>query len=368
MRLFIVGQKIGDLYGRDLRDKKYGKITNKFYKDIAEFLVQCPEESVVVNIAVEYGVQMAYAEQVLKLRDNFNDRVKLICYGSIYGATGEFSADEKKEIDDIVDKSDEYYVCDSCDLDGLYIEIMKLSDSIMVVENSHKKQNYILGILKSKANLRNINCIIIDIKESSGNGKLTLEELNMWNELNRFVVVDLETTGFSWDKGSRVTDIGAFRVENERFTYKVEQLINPKIPIPSNIVQITGISDNMVRNQPDISQVMPSLLELFGNDVLIFHNSAFDYNKFLQPICRDVLGKEIDYRVLCTLVTSRTLFPEWESHKLGNVYRNLNGTEPDVHSHRASADAQMTAIVAVLIARYVKQNYESIKNVLERRE
>lgn len=159
-----------------------------------------------------------------------------------------------------------------------------------------------------------------------------------------FVVFDLETTGAKTPP-CRITEIGAYRVRNGEVTDEFQTLINPQMPIPRFISQLTGISDEMVRDAPLFSDVVHDLLSFIGDSILVAHNSGFDM-RFLNFEIGRVFG---NYRManpcLCTVQLSRKLLPDIMNHKLKTVAEHYSIDL--VNHHRASADAFATAHIFV---------------------
>jgi len=159
-----------------------------------------------------------------------------------------------------------------------------------------------------------------------------------------FVVFDLETTG-SKAPPCRVTEIGAYRVKNGEVTDEFQTLLNPEIPIPWFITQLTGITDEMVSTAPLFADIADDFLNFIGDSILVAHNSGFDM-RFLNHEIGRVFG---DYKMgnpcLCTIQLSRKLLPDILNHKLKTVAAHY---EIDlVNHHRASADAFATAHIFV---------------------
>jgi len=159
-----------------------------------------------------------------------------------------------------------------------------------------------------------------------------------------FVVFDLETTGAK-SPPCRVTEIGAYRVKNGRITEEFQTLVNPETLIPTFISQLTGITNQMVRNAPKFREVAADFLDFIGDSVLVAHNAQFDM-RFLNH----EIGKiYTDYRVanphLCTVRLSRRLLPHVENHRLKTLadYFSVNL----VNHHRAAPDAHATAHIFV---------------------
>ena len=101
-------------------------------------------------------------------------------------------------------------------------------------------------------------------------------------ELNRakYVVLDLETTGLNcyYD---RIIEFGAVKVENGIVTESMDILINPQIPLPKRIVEITNITDKMLEDKPTIREALPKIIDWIGDAILVTHNASFDFS-FLQ--------------------------------------------------------------------------------------
>ena len=110
--------------------------------------------------------------------------------------------------------------------------------------------------------------LVDDLKEVAINERgQTLDDV--------FVVFDLETTGFS-PIADKIIEIGAVKVQNGKITEKFSTFVNPKIPIPFRITQLTSITDQMVMDAPDIETILPQFLEFVGDAVLVAHNASFD--------------------------------------------------------------------------------------------
>ena len=154
----------------------------------------------------------------------------------------------------------------------------------------------------------------------------------------RAVVFDLETTGFS-PINDRIIEIGAVLVEDGKVTDRFSTFVNPQIPIPFRIEQLTSINDGMVADAPPIEQVLPDFLRFCEGAVLVAHNASFDVS-FIEENCR-VLGLPFHYTYVDTVALARVLLPQLGRFKLDNVAKALN--VPLGHHHRAVDDAECTA-------------------------
>ena len=153
-----------------------------------------------------------------------------------------------------------------------------------------------------------------------------------------YVVFDIETTGFSPEK-NQIIEIGAVLVENGVITDKFSNFVNPDVPIPFNIEQLTGINDNMVLPAPKIDVVLPQFLEFIGDNALVAHNASFDVS-FIAYNAKQ-LGLEFDPTVLDTVAMARHLLPQLNRFKLDTVAKALNISLEN--HHRAVDDAGATA-------------------------
>ncbi len=167
-----------------------------------------------------------------------------------------------------------------------------------------------------------------------------------------FIVFDIETTGLS-PETETITEIGAVKVMGGEIVNTFSKLVNPNRPIPPQITQLTGITDDMVKDAPAIDVILPEFLDFCGakNDVkntVIAHNAKFDTSFIRAEVERLNAGLEedkpkysFDYPIEDTLELSRELFPEEKSHKLDLVCQRL-GVSLENH-HRALDDATAAA-------------------------
>ena len=152
-----------------------------------------------------------------------------------------------------------------------------------------------------------------------------------------YCIVDIETTGGN-SRGNRITEIAIYKHDGERIIDEYQTLINPECRIPYNIVQLTGITDEMVQHAPRFFEVARDIVDFTKDCVFVAHNCPFDYN-FVRSEFRS-LGYEYERETLCTVKTSRKLIPGHPSYSLGKLCRSL-GIE--IHArHRAAGDALAT--------------------------
>ncbi len=159
-----------------------------------------------------------------------------------------------------------------------------------------------------------------------------------------FCVVDLETTGGSAARGSKITEFGAVKVRGGEVLGEFQSLVNPDETIPAFITVLTGITDAMVIHQPRIAEVLPSFLEFARGTVLVAHNAPFDTG-FLKYYSRELGIPWPRFEVLDTAVLARRtlLRDEVPNVKLGTLARVFRATTTP--NHRALSDARATVDV-----------------------
>jgi predicted DnaQ family exonuclease/DinG family helicase len=157
-----------------------------------------------------------------------------------------------------------------------------------------------------------------------------------------FLSLDLETTGLDFRLDS-IIEIGMVRMAQGNIEDTFEQLVNPEIPVPSTITQITGIKTADLADQPLIEQLLPEILEFIDDQWLIAHNASFDFD-FLNQAIRKMSPRFPQLkpdRIIDTLILSRLLLPWLPNHRLSTIAESL-GIQPRTE-HRALSDAETAA-------------------------
>ena len=166
-----------------------------------------------------------------------------------------------------------------------------------------------------------------------------------------YAVVDIETTGGSYKTG-KITEIAILQFNGYEVTDKFVTLINPQIPIPWFVKNLTGIDDKMVAKAPLFAEVASKIAEYTENRIFVAHNIGFDYNFVKQEF--QYLGHEFDRKKICTVKLSRKIVPDLPSYSLGKLCQSL---EIDVFDrHRAEGDAQATALLMRKLLQLSKKN------------
>lgn len=155
-----------------------------------------------------------------------------------------------------------------------------------------------------------------------------------------YVVLDIETTGFSPNKGGRIIEIGAVRVVKGQIVDTFSTFVNPEIKIPKKITELTGITNEMVKDAPVIGKVLIDFKKFIGNKTIVAHNAPFDWNRFLVDSFSKV-GVIVENKVIDTKELSKLTFPNEKKHNLKDMCERL-GLVNENH-HRAINDAKVTA-------------------------
>lgn len=150
------------------------------------------------------------------------------------------------------------------------------------------------------------------------------------------VFVDIETTGGNANH-DRITEVAIITMRDGNVVSEWSTLVNPLAYIPKSIQQLTGIDDDMVREQPPFQEIYPEVLERLTGKVFVAHNARFDYGFLKNEFKR--CSKTFRAPVLCTVKLSRNLFPEYKKHNLDSIMQR-HGLRCSAR-HRAMGDARV---------------------------
>ncbi|MBI3126671.1 MAG: hypothetical protein HYZ11_03600 [Candidatus Tectomicrobia bacterium] len=182
-----------------------------------------------------------------------------------------------------------------------------------------------------------------------------------------FAVVDIETTG-GRPPQHRITELAAIKAQAGKLTGKSSALVNPGREIPWSVVRLTGISDAMVADCPDLMEVLPGFLDSIEGCVFVGHCANFDLH-FIRYFAGEFLGREFNPPVLCTFKLAQQLLPQVERYNLGELAAYLgipNGAE---ERHRALGDARATAEILLRLLRMLQLlGVETLEETLARQE
>jgi DNA polymerase III epsilon subunit family exonuclease len=168
-----------------------------------------------------------------------------------------------------------------------------------------------------------------------------------------FVVVDVETTGAKTPP-CRITEIGAYRVSRGRIVAEFQTLVNPETLIPPFIVQLTGITNHMVKDAPPFPSIVNDWLDFAADAVLVAHNAQFDVRFLNHEIRRVFPGRRMVNSHLCTVKLTRRIFPGLTNYRLHTIAEHF--TIPIINRHRAPDDALATAEIFIRILARLRQH------------
>ena len=175
-----------------------------------------------------------------------------------------------------------------------------------------------------------------------------------------FVVFDLETTGLK-PTTEEITEIAAVLVREGEIRDSFQTYVNPHKPIPPEITELTGISDETVADAPDLPEALDKFFAFLGDRVLVAHNAGFDLS-FLKAACKR-LEIEREFTYIDTLEMSRIMLPHLNRFKLNILAKELQ-VGPFEH-HRASEDAAVLARIWIKLLEKLKneQNAQRISDI-----
>jgi len=170
-----------------------------------------------------------------------------------------------------------------------------------------------------------------------------------------FSVIDFETTGTS-AQNSRTIEIGIARVEKLKIVDTFQSLINPLVPIPPFISNLTGIETEDVTGAPTFDDLVQNIKEFIEGTILVGHNLPFDYAFLASEFNRaEIQLPKLEQ--ICTLKLSRKLFPELKSKALGSMSKHFRIRHKDVH--RALGDASATAKILIKLIEKLRDEHNS---------
>ena len=174
-----------------------------------------------------------------------------------------------------------------------------------------------------------------------------------------YVAFDLETTGLSADN-DRIIEIGAVLFRGGKEAERFQTFVDPQRKLEQKIVDLTGISDDMLVGAPKIDEVLPKFLEFVGGRVVVAHNAKFD-TSFIRAACREL---DVPYELTSvdTLSLAQQLMPQMNKYKLDVVAKALK--LPGFNHHRAADDANICGqIMAKFLKMLEEKGFSTIQQV-----
>ena len=174
--------------------------------------------------------------------------------------------------------------------------------------------------------------------------------------METIAVIDFETTGLSPAQGARATEIAAVLVQGGQIVGRFQSLMNTGAWVPPFIEHLTGITNQMLRAAPPARAVMREVAQFTKGCPLVAHNAAFDRAFWLAELARAECEPDAAHAFACTLLLSRRLYPQADNHRLGTLAK-LHALPSAGRSHRALADAEVTAHLLLRMQRDVRERF-----------
>ena len=168
-----------------------------------------------------------------------------------------------------------------------------------------------------------------------------------------FVAFDLETTGLS-SRDDRIIEIGAVILKDGQEIDRFQTFVDPERQLERKIVELTGITDEMLQGAPKIQEILPKFLEFVGDRVLVAHNSDFDTG-FIRAECQRQ-GLPYRYTAADTLILSQNLLQHLSKFKLDIVSNALS--LPDFNHHRAGDDAMTCGLIMTKLMAMLEEEHD----------
>ncbi len=177
-----------------------------------------------------------------------------------------------------------------------------------------------------------------------------------------FIVFDVETTGLRTDM-VRLTEIGAVKYVDGAERARFQTFVNPEMPIPAKITELTGITNAMVANAPKEAEAVKKFFEFCGDGILVAHNATFDTD-VIKHTCRRN-GIEYNYTHIDTLVMAQSLIEGIKNYKLDSLQKHFK--LPSFDHHRADEDAgALAGIFEKLIELCIAKGVENVSEINEK--
>ena len=162
-------------------------------------------------------------------------------------------------------------------------------------------------------------------------------------ETATYVSFDLETTGLS-SRLEEIIEIGAVKTKNGMTIDEFQTFVNPGKPLSAFTTELTNITDDMVKNAPNLEEALTKFLEFSKDCILVAHNAIFDVS-FIKEAINKLGFPKLTNPIIDTLPLSRFLYSEHRSHTLGSISRRFNIEYDEEVAHRADYDAKVLSSV-----------------------
>ena len=291
------------------QDKAAKKVNEKYKDSYKEFVPKFEElANALVNEIIDEEIKQKYNIDIQKLDANKTDEYLKTIIEIINRITEELKEKHINEVDDLLSQKEELDKIVKSEVEEAKVEAKKKHDIKIV----YGVEAYLVpdGLTST----------------FDYNDKQNIQD-------ETYCILDIETTGISI-LTEKITEFGIMKVKNGEIIDTFECFVNPEKPIPPRVVEVTNITDDMVKDADTIELVLPKVIEFCKDSTVVAHNANFDIG-FIRENARR-LGLNFDYPWIDTLALAKELFPERKKFKLGLIAEDL-GIKVDV-AHRALAD------------------------------
>ncbi len=154
---------------------------------------------------------------------------------------------------------------------------------------------------------------------------------------DNYTVIDIETTGIS-PHYDDIIELSGLKIRNNKVVDEFSTLVNPKRNVSEFITNLTGITNNMLYNAPDIKNVLPKLVNFIADDIILGHNVRFDIG-FIQNKLMKYFNQELTNDSLDTLFIARKVL-NLKNYKLSTIADKYNIDTKN--NHRGLKDCYIT--------------------------
>lgn len=177
-----------------------------------------------------------------------------------------------------------------------------------------------------------------------------------------YVVFDLETTGLDPKSGNSIIEIGAVKIQDGRIIDRYDELVNPKVKLSEEIINITCITNEMLEGKREEKEAVIDFMNWVGDLPMVAHNARFDLSFLEMAYTKYNLGK-ITNTVIDTLGLSRYLESSERYHNLATLVKRYNIDWDESKHHRADYDSEGTALIFYQMLKKLEMN--DIKSLKE---
>ena len=178
-----------------------------------------------------------------------------------------------------------------------------------------------------------------------------------------YIVFDLETTGLYPNSGDSIIEIGAVKISDGKIIDRFDELINPGVALSDNIINITGINNEMLKDKRKEEDVVKDFMNWVGNLPMVAHNARFDISFMDQAYSKYNLG-ELKNIVIDTLGLSRYLESSERYHNLATLVKRYEIPWDEEKHHRGDYDSEGTALIFLKMLKKLElNNFKTLKDL-----